>query len=93
VIEGQVTGIADGAVTGWIAGASDADGWVEAVVHGEGPVGRARAEPSDDGRLHFAIALPDRLQDGRIRFIDVRPVGSDRPLDGGPGLFDGGLVE
>jgi GT2 family glycosyltransferase len=93
VFEGRVTGIADGAVTGWIGGADEADGWLEAVVHGEGPVGRGRASPAPDGRLHFAIPLPDRLQDGRIRFIDVRPVGSQRPLEGGPVLFDGGLFD
>lgn len=93
MIEGRVTGIADGAVTGWIAEGAAADGWVEAVVHGEGPVARARAEPAGDGRLRFAIPLPERLQDGRIRFVDVRPVGSERPLDGGPAPFDGGLFE
>jgi GT2 family glycosyltransferase len=82
----------DGAIVGWIA-AGDADGeaHVEAVAIGEGPFGRVRAEPGEDGRLHFVIPLPAAFHDGRMRFFDVRPLGSERPLDGGPVIFDGGV--
>ena len=92
MIEGRVTGLDDGVIVGWIAAAGDDDGaYLEAIAVGEGPFGRVRAEPGEDGRLHFAIPLPPAYRDGRMRFFDVRPLGSERPLDGGPLIFDGGL--
>jgi GT2 family glycosyltransferase len=90
VLQGRVTGIVEGAITGWVEAGAD-DCCVEASALGEAPFGQARAAPGDDGRLHFAIPIPEHLQDGRIRFLDVRPLGSDRALDGGPVVFDGGL--
>jgi GT2 family glycosyltransferase len=94
VIEGRVTGISDGAIRGWIASDS-ADGGrhVEALAEGEAPFGRARAVPGADGRLHFAIVIPPALRDGRVRFLDVRPLGESRALSGGPVVFDGGLFD
>ncbi len=91
MIEGRVTGIADGAITGWIAGAEDCI--LEAVVEGGEAFGRARAAPAGDGRLRFAIPIPAALHDGRMRFMDVRPLGGARPLAGGPVIFDGGLLD
>ena len=94
MIEGRVTGIADGSIEGWIA-ADPRDGeiYVEAVADEDGSFGRSRAAPGADGRLHFAIEIPPALRDGRIRFLDVRPLGQDRPLPGGPVIFDGGLFD
>ncbi len=91
MIEGRVTGIADGAITGWIAGAEDCI--LEAVVEGGEAFGRARTAPAGDGRLRFAIPIPAALHDGRMRFMDVRPLGGARPLAGGPVIFDGGLLD
>ena len=99
MIEGRVTGLDDGAIVGWIAARGDDLGddiggegaYLEAVAVGEAPFGRVRAEPGEDGRLHFAIPLPAAFHDGRMRFFDVRLLGSERPLDGGPVIFDGGL--
>ena len=93
-IEGRVTGVEDGALHGWLAAAAGDDaGYVEALIEGGGPFGRAQATPGEDGRLHFAIPIPDALRDGQMRFLDVRPLGSDRPLDGGPVIYDGGLFD
>jgi GT2 family glycosyltransferase len=91
MIEGRIIGLQDGVILGWIDSEGGEDAWLEALAHGEAPFGRVRAEPGEDGRLHFAIALPPAFRDGRIRFFDVRPLGSERPLDGGPVIFDGGL--
>jgi GT2 family glycosyltransferase len=92
VIEGRVTGLADGALVGWIAAGDGEDAtYLEAAADGEAPFARARAEPGEDGRLHFAIPIPQSLRDGRMRFLDVRPLGSRRPLAGGPVIYDGGL--
>jgi GT2 family glycosyltransferase len=95
VVEGRVTGISDGIITGWIAAeASDAAhdaAWLEAAADGEAPFGRTRAEPGEDGRRHFAIPIPEAYRDGRMRFFDVRLAGQSRPLAGGPVIFDGGL--
>ena len=99
VIEGRVTGIAEGAIIGWLAaGTAPEDCYLEAVADGEGAFARARAglKQAPDGaagaRLAFAIPIPDSLRDGRMRFLDVRPLGSERPLPGGPVIFDGGLL-
>ena len=93
-IEGRVTGIAEGAIRGWLAaGATDEPGYLEALVDGEGIFGRTRATPGEDGRLHFSIPIPEALRDGRMRFLDVRALGSDRPLAGGPVIYDGGLLD
>jgi GT2 family glycosyltransferase len=92
LMQGRVTGLEGGRIVGWVAAAEGGeDAYLEAVADGEGPFGRARAEPGQDGRLHFAIPLPDAFRDGRMRFLDVRPLGSERPLDGGPVIHDGGL--
>ena len=94
VIEGRVTGLTDRAIEGWVAAdPSGAEVHVEAVADQEGPFGRARAAPGPDGRLHFAIEIPPALRDGRVRFLDVRPLGDDRPLAGGPMIYDGGLFD
>lgn len=91
-MEGRVTGLADGALVGWIAAANDGqEVYLEVVAPDGAPFGRARATPGEDGRLHFAIPVPEALRDGRMRFLDVRPIGSPRPLDGGPVIYDGGL--
>ena len=92
-IEGRVTGVEDGAIRGWIATGSSDEAYLEALIEGEGPFGRALATPGDDGRLHFAIPIPEVLRDGRMRFLDVRPLGADRPLAGGPVIYDGGLFD
>ena len=92
-IEGRVTGVEDGAIHGWIAAGAMDEAYLEALIEGEGPFGRALAMPGDDGRLHFAIPIPEVLRDGRMRFLDVRPLGGDRPLAGGPVIYDGGLLE
>jgi len=89
MIEGRITGLQDGVIRGWIPAGQEP--WLEALAVGEAPFGLARAEPGEDGRLHFAIPLPAAFRDGRMRFLDVRPLGSERPLDGGPVIFDGGL--
>lgn len=91
-MDGRVTGIRDGAITGWVAGATAGEeAYLEAAADGDLPFGRTRAAPGGDGRLHFAIPIPEAYRDGRMRFFDVRPLGLDRPLDGGPVVFDGGL--
>ncbi len=94
MMQGRVTGLDDGAIVGWIAAPGDDQSdsaYLEALAVGEAPFGRVRAEPGEDGRLHFAIPLPAAFHDGRMRFFDVRMLGSERPLDGGPVIFDGGL--
>ena len=91
MIEGRITGLKDGVIRGWIASAEAEEPYLEALEPGEEPFGRTRAEPGEDGRLHFAIPLPAGFRDGRMRFFDVRPLGSERALDGGPVIFDGGL--
>jgi GT2 family glycosyltransferase len=91
MIEGRITSVDDGVIVGWIAASEGEEAHVEAVAIGEGPFGRTLAEPGEDGRLHFAIPLPACFRDGRMRFFDVRPLGCERPLDGGPVIFDGGL--
>ena len=90
MVEGRLTGIVEGVITGWIAAGEPA--YLEAVAEGEGAFGRTRAEPGDDGRTSFTIPIPEAYRDGRMRFFDVRPLGSERPLDGGPVVFDGGLL-
>ena len=92
-MDGRVTGMTDGAIRGWIAADASGDGYLEAVAEGEGPFGRARAEPGADGRLHFSIPIPEALRDGRMRFIDVRPLAGGAALPGGPLVFDGGLFD
>jgi GT2 family glycosyltransferase len=93
VVEGRLTGIVDGAITGWVMAEAGVEAaWLEAAAEGETPFGRTRAEPDDDGRASFAIPIPDAYLDGRMRFFDVRPLGGMRPLDGGPIAFDGGLL-
>jgi GT2 family glycosyltransferase len=90
----MATGIVDGAIEGWIeAGSSSDDVYVEALVEGEAAFGRSKAIPGSDGRLHFAIEIPASLRDGRMRFLDARLMGEDRPLPGGPLIFDGGLFD
>lgn len=91
VVEGRVTGITGGVITGWLAGEAADGAYLEAAADGEAPFGRTRAEPGADGRLHFAIPIPAAYRDGQMRFFDVRPLGLQRPLDGGPVIFDGGL--
>ncbi|MEI9964317.1 MAG: hypothetical protein WDM92_06065 [Caulobacteraceae bacterium] len=63
MVDGRVTGMAGGAVVGWIAAGG---GELEAVADGEGVFARTRAAPGGDGRLAFAIPVPDRFRDGRI---------------------------
>ncbi|HEY5412108.1 MAG TPA: hypothetical protein VIJ94_15405, partial [Caulobacteraceae bacterium] len=93
MIEGRLTGIIEGAITGWVSAGEGAEpAYLEAAADGEDVFGRTRAEPGEDGRAHFAIPIPDAYRDGRMRFFDVRPLGADRPLDGGPVVFDGGLM-
>lgn len=93
MVQGRLTGIVDGAITGWVlAGEGSGPVWLEAAADGESPFGRTRAEPGEDGRAGFAIPIPEAYLDGRMRFFDVRPLGEDRPLDGGPAAFDGGLL-
>ena len=90
MLQGRVIGIVEGALTGWVeAGAGEL--CLEASALGEPPFGQGRAVPGEDGRLHFSIPIPEHLQDGRIRFLDVRPLGREQALDGGPVVFDGGL--
>ena len=94
MIEGRVTGISDGAIEGWIAAdPTDGEVHVEALADRRGPFGRVRAAPGPDGRLHFRIEIPEDLRDGEIRFLDVRPLGAEQPLPGGPVVFDGGLFD
>ena len=92
-MDGRVTGIAGGAISGWIAADSSGDGYLEAVAEGEGPFARTQAEPGADGRLHFSIPIPEALCDGRMRFLDVRPLAGGAALPGGPVVFDGGLFD
>ena len=93
MVEGRLTGIVEGVITGWIAsGGASEPAYLEAVADGGDPFGRTRAEPGEDGRARFAIPIPEAYRDGRMRFFDVRPLGSQRPLDGGPVVFDGGLL-
>ena len=93
MIEGRLTGIVEGVITGWIAAGGGAEpAYLEAVADGGDAFGRTRAEPGDDGRASFAIPIPEAYRDGRMRFFDVRPLGSERPLDGGPVVFDGGIL-
>ena len=93
MVEGRLTGIVDGAITGWVvAGGETEPAYLEAAADGESPFGRTRAQPGEDGRACFAIPIPETYLDGRMRFFDVRPLGEDRPLDGGPVAFDGGLL-
>ena len=93
VARGRLTGIVDGAITGWVlAGEGSEPAWLEAAADGEAPFGRTRAEPGEDGRAGFAIPIPEVYLDGRMRFFDVRPLGEALPLDGGPVAFDGGLL-
>jgi GT2 family glycosyltransferase len=91
VVDGRVTGISDGIITGWIAAEAPDAAFLEAAADGEPPFGRTLAEPGQDGRLHFAIPIPGAYRDGRMRFFDVRLLGEGRPLAGGPVIFDGGL--
>lgn len=92
MVEGRLTGIVEGVLTGWISAGEGAESaYLEGVADGEGPFGRIRAEPAKKGRAHFAIPIPEAYRDGRMRFFDVRPLGELRPLDGGPVAFDGGL--
>ena len=93
MIEGRLTGIIEGVITGWVTAGDGAEpAYLEAAADGEDAFGRTRAEPGEDGRAHFAIPIPDAYRDGRMRFFDVRPLGGERPLDGGPVVFDGGLL-
>ena len=93
MVEGRLIGIVDGAITGWVAAGGEAEpAYLEAAADGEVPFGRTRAEPGEDGRACFAIPIPEAYLDGCMRFFDVRPLGEDRPLDGGPIAFDGGLL-
>ena len=89
MIEGRLTGIVEGAITGWVMAAEAA--CLEASAEGEDAFGRTRVEAGKDGRAHFAIPIPEAYRDGRMRFFDVRLVGESRPLDGGPVAFDGDL--
>ena len=92
MVEGRLTGIVDGAITGWVR--AEVDGgpaWLEAAADGEPSFGSVPAEPGEDGLARFAIPIPEAYLDGRMRFFDVRPQGEGRPLDGGPVAFDGGL--
>ena len=89
VTEGRLSGIQDGALTGWVDAAETIE--LEALADGEEPFASVRAAPDKDGRAHFAIPIPEAYVDGRMRFFDVRALGEDRPLDGGPAAFDGGL--
>ena len=91
MIEGRVTGVRDGVITGWVVADGGEDSYLEAVAEGGAPFGRTRAELGEDGRLHFAIPIPAEYFDGAARFFDVRPFGLARPLEGGPVIFDGGL--
>ena len=94
MVEGRLTGIKDGALTGWVlAGDGMEPAWLEAVTDGEPPFGRSRAEPAQDGRASFSIPITEVYLDGRMRFFDVRPLGERRALDGGPVAFDGGLFQ
>lgn len=93
-LRGAVTGIEDGALIGWIAVAPGAEvPELEALADGEAPFARATPRPSSDGRLSFAIPIPNLLRDRKIRFLDVRPAGADAPLPGGPVAFDGDLLK
>ena len=93
MVEGRLTGIVEGVITGWIAAGGGAEpAYLEAVADGGDAFGRTRAEPGEDGRARFAIPIPEAYRDGRMRFFDVRPLGSQRALDGGPVVFDGGLL-
>ena len=89
----MVTGVVGGALVGWIAASDSDDGYLEAVAEGEGCFGRAAAGAPVNGRAPFAIPIPEAFNDGQIRFLDVRPMGADRPLAGGPVIHDGGLFE
>ncbi len=89
MIEGRLTGIVEGAITGWVVAAEPA--YLEAAAEGEDAFGRTRAEPGENGRAHFSIPIPETYRDGRMRFFDVRLLGEATPLDGGPVAFDGGL--
>ena len=92
MVEGRLTGIVDGAITGWVRAGENGDpAWLEAAADGEPPFGGAQAEADKDGRASFAIPIPEAYRDGRMRFFDVRARGDPRPLDGGPVAFDGGL--
>ena len=93
MVEGRVTGIQDGAITGWIAAAAAPDLVLEALEEGGAPFGRTRPEAEAEGRRSFSIPIPPKLRDGRMRFLDVRPLGERRPLAGGPVIYDGGLLE
>ena len=93
MVEGRLTGIVEGVITGWIAAGGDSEpAYLEAVADGGDAFGRTCAQPGDDGRACFAIPIPEAYHDGRMRFFDVRLLGSERPLDGGPVVFDGGLL-
>jgi GT2 family glycosyltransferase len=92
--EGELTGIVDGAVTGWIESVSTASaGEFQLIVNGEP---RFTVQPeirTTEGRIVFNIPLPTELRDGRIRYIDVQAPGADTPLAGGPVAFDGGMFD
>lgn len=88
---GQVTGIAGGALVGWIEAADGERPELEAFADGPAPFGRARSAQPKDGRAAFSIPIPEAFSDRTVRFLDVRPVGCATPLDGGPVIHDGGL--
>ncbi len=89
-VEGSVTGVADGAVVGWIAPDQDVVE-LELLAEGDGVVASTRATADAGGRAPFSIPIPGRLWDGRVRFLSVRPAGARVALEGGPLVFDGGL--
>ncbi len=93
-MEGRVTGIQGGALVGWLADDADGrDALLEGLADDAEPFGRAAGEPGEDGRLRFSIPIPGALRDGRMRFLEVRAIGSAGLLAGGPVIFDGGLLD
>ena len=55
MVEGRLTGIVDGAITGWIAvGEVGEPAWLEAAADGDSPFGRTRADAREDGRASLA---------------------------------------
>ncbi len=94
MIHGSITAILDDQLTGWLApDVPEQARRLELVVAGEGSFGPFSAVPAPDGTLHFSIPLPDSLRDGHVRFLDVRPLGQERPLAGGPLVYEGGLFD